>query len=240
MIASSYSYGLLSEEDEGMNTREKNLEYNEVARSKGLVDKFVENSDKDLVVSFCEDSGLSGKDILDVGCATGDIASVLHCKVGGSGLWWSYTGVDIDKVYLRSFADRNIPESDTKVGDATKLPVEDGTKDVVLLLFVLQHLTKKEGREAIAELKRVARPGASVIIAATVHPTECTKERPYAASELKNAGAPEIPTTTWNMDELVDVVEKSELKVEKRHQEDSQQKPLIKLYLRARNLTVTG
>jgi anaerobic selenocysteine-containing dehydrogenase len=91
----------------------------------------------------------------------------------------------------------------------------------------------------MAELKRVARPGASVIVAATVHPTGRTKERLYAASEVREAGAPEVHTTTWNRDELIDTMEKSTLRVVGRD-EILARPPLIKLYLCGpRPLTIT-
>jgi ubiquinone/menaquinone biosynthesis C-methylase UbiE len=215
-----------------MDTPKGILEYNKSVREKGLVKKYVENTDEAPVVSLCRATGLSDKDILDVGCATGAMASVLHAETRNSGLWRFYTGVDVDPAYLREFANRGIPNSGTKIGSATKLPVEDSSKDIVLFLFVLQHLSKQDGCVAIAELKRVARAGASVIIAATVHPTENTKEWLYAAEELVSAGAPEIHTTTWNKDELIDLVNTNALPIVD-SEEVSGRKPLIKLYLRA-------
>lgn len=56
---------------------------------------------------------------------------------------------------------------DTAVGDARSLDLEDGSVDAVLLLGPLYHLELRADRlRALAEARRVARPGSPVLVAA--------------------------------------------------------------------------
>lgn len=58
---------------------------------------------------------------------------------------------------------------EARVGDARALPVADGSADAVLLLGPLYHLTERRERvRALAEARRVVRPGGPVV-AATVN-----------------------------------------------------------------------
>jgi ubiquinone/menaquinone biosynthesis C-methylase UbiE len=102
-----------------------------------------------------------GEDVLDVGCGTGSLTFTLaarsRCK--------SITGIDFSPAYI-AFAQRK--NSDARIafeqGDACAMPYADRSFDCVMAMLVLHYV--REPKMAIAEMRRVARPGATV--AATV------------------------------------------------------------------------
>jgi SAM-dependent methyltransferase len=66
------------------------------------------------------------------------------------------TGVDSDPDRVAQ-ARREVPSAEVVQADAQMLPFEDGSFDAVLLTEVLEHLP--DDRAALAELRRVLRPG---------------------------------------------------------------------------------
>ena len=101
-----------------------------------------------------------GEDILDVGCGTGCLAGALSSRAQFRRL----LGVDFSPVYI-AHAARQITDSRTafEVGDACALNLPSGRFDRVLALLVLHFVPN--AHQAIAEMKRVARPGAVVAAA---------------------------------------------------------------------------
>lgn len=98
-----------------------------------------------------------GESVLDVGCGTGGLAAALmrRCEVE------RVLGVDLVPAYIeharRRLAD---PRAAFQVGDACALDLPDRTFDRVLSLLVLHFVP--DTTRAIAEMKRVAKPGATV------------------------------------------------------------------------------
>lgn len=98
-----------------------------------------------------------GERVLDVGCGTGRLsfAWLQRCRVQ------QLLGIDIAPAYV-DHANRHNAEGHAafEVGDACALACEDGRFDRVLSMLVLHFVPQP--RQAIAEMKRVARPGAVV------------------------------------------------------------------------------
>ncbi len=100
--------------------------------------------------------------VLDVGGATGVHAS-----------WLAERGY---RVHLVDLAPRHVAMAASELahlgvvaelGDARRLPVEDGSVEVVLLLGPLYHLTERDERlAALREALRAVRPGGLVVVAA--------------------------------------------------------------------------
>ena len=103
-----------------------------------------------------------GSRLLDVGCGTGDDAMALAELVGTSG---QVFGVDSSAVMIEAARQRAaglaLPVSFT-VGDAHRLAFADDTFDGCRADRIFQHLAQPD--QALAELVRVAKPGAAVVV----------------------------------------------------------------------------
>lgn len=98
-----------------------------------------------------------GERVLDVGCGTGHLAFALaeRCQIK------QLCGIDFAPAYIEhAKAHNRDPGIVFEVGDACALGFPDRSFDRVLSLLVLHFVPKAE--QAIAEMRRVARPGAVV------------------------------------------------------------------------------
>jgi demethylmenaquinone methyltransferase / 2-methoxy-6-polyprenyl-1,4-benzoquinol methylase len=91
-----------------------------------------------------------GDRVLDACCGTGDLA-VAAARAGGV-----VTGADFSQQMLAR-ARRKAPQLDWVQADATALPFEDGSFDVVTVGFGIRNLANLE--EGLGELARVLAPG---------------------------------------------------------------------------------
>jgi SAM-dependent methyltransferase len=86
--------------------------------------------------------------VLDVGCGNGNYVVDENRKK----IAWA-AGVDLDESYVK----KNICLDEIKIADLESLPFDDSTFDVVLSLWVLEHL--KNPGKAFEEVYRVLKPG---------------------------------------------------------------------------------
>ena len=91
--------------------------------------------------------------VMDVGCGPGASLETIAAS-GHAGV-----GVDFSHVLASAAATSGVP---AVVGDAEHLPIKGGCVDAVLVECVLSALPDKAG--AIAEVRRVLRPGGSLIL----------------------------------------------------------------------------
>jgi ubiquinone/menaquinone biosynthesis C-methylase UbiE len=98
---------------------------------------------------------------LDAACGTGRHAEWL------SAAGHATTGIDASPAML-DVARRRIPTAQFRIGDLTRLPVDDGSFDFVICALALTHL--ENPGPAIHEIARVARCGGRIVIA-DAHPT---------------------------------------------------------------------
>ncbi len=92
---------------------------------------------------------------LDVGCGDGRTAGVWAREHGRR-----YLGVDVSSEAVK--AAQAIGLDARKTDDATALPFPDNSFDVVTCIEVIEHLFLP--REAVAEMRRVLRPGGRLIV----------------------------------------------------------------------------
>ena len=114
-----------------------------------------------LAEPFLDFSGFAdGEEVLDVGCGTGALSFALAARTKIKGIY----GLDFSPEYIRYASHRNSdPQIEFKVGDACALPFPDRSFDRVLSLLML-HFVPQTNR-AVSEMRRVARPGATVAAA---------------------------------------------------------------------------
>ena len=96
--------------------------------------------------------------VLEVGVGTGQVAMRLHA----AGI--SMVGVDLSAAMLRKLVAKSGGAAPFPIvaGDATRMPLRDGTFDGVVMRHVL-HLIPS-WREAVEELVRVVRPGGIALV----------------------------------------------------------------------------
>ncbi len=99
-----------------------------------------------------------GMEVLDVGCGTGiQLDSYQHsgCRV---------TGIDASPAMLEVARHRLGEEASLTVGDAAAMPYPDRAFDLVLAATVLHEMPPRARPAALGEMKRVLRPGGSILL----------------------------------------------------------------------------
>ena len=106
----------------------------------------------------------NGERVLDVGCGTGSLTFALPKAADVS----EVAGIDFSPVFVEEAQRRNAdPRITIQQGDACALPFPDGYFDRALALLVLHFVPNAE--KAVAEMRRVVRPGGVVAAAVWDH-----------------------------------------------------------------------
>lgn len=101
-----------------------------------------------------------GERVLDVGCGTGSLTFALP----GFASLAAVTGIDATASFVAAARVRNTdPRLAFDVGDARVLPYADGSFDRAYSSLVLQFIP--DAAKAVAEMRRVVRPGGTVVAA---------------------------------------------------------------------------
>jgi ubiquinone/menaquinone biosynthesis C-methylase UbiE len=174
-----------------------------------------------------------GQRIVDVGCWNGSVATLAAESIGTDDPWRSYVGIDIVPEAVARFETVHGQRAGTgaRLGDVRALPLGDGQADVVLCLFVLQDLvSREEGERALAELARIARPGARGLIGLTVHATR-DEETAYVVRALRSQGVPEKLTYHWQRDEFLAAVRDRGFRIAHLDEFGPNERGFVELYL---------
>jgi SAM-dependent methyltransferase len=102
-----------------------------------------------------------GEQVLDAGSGTGSLTFALAARAPNTRI----SGVDFSAPYVEHAKARNGDNQriDFRVGDICALPFADASFDRVLSLLVLHFVPRAQ--DAVAQLRRVARPGATIAAA---------------------------------------------------------------------------
>ena len=122
--------------------------------------------------------------VIDLGCSSGYLLEDLRRALPDASL----IGVDLVAGGLRK-AHENVPDAELLQADACALPLQDASVDAAVSANLLEHVP--DDALALAELRRVLRPGARAVIVVPVGPGSYDyydrflgHERRYARGEL--------------------------------------------------------
>ena len=105
-----------------------------------------------------------GDRVLDIGCGPGYFARMLAEAVGPEG---SVVGIDAapEMIDYASRKARRLPNCTFQSGTAESLAFPDGTFDVVVSSLMMHHLPDEVRQQALGEMRRVLRPGGTLLLA---------------------------------------------------------------------------
>ncbi|MCC2626897.1 MAG: Methyltransferase type 11 [Thermomicrobiales bacterium] len=112
-----------------------------------------------------------GEDVLEVGCGTGEIAMRAKARTGPAG---AVAGIDPASEMIamaRQKASQAGVDIDYRVAAVEALPFLDATFDAVVSSLMLHHLPEDLKPRALAEVRRVLKPGGRLVVVDFKRPT---------------------------------------------------------------------
>ena len=112
-----------------------------------------------------------GESVLEVGCGTGEMAMRARARSGPRG---AVAGIDpsLEMIAVaRRKAARAKLDIDYRVASVEALPFADATFDVVLSSLMMHHLPEDLKPRALAEIRRVLKPGGRLLVVDLTEPT---------------------------------------------------------------------
>lgn len=105
-----------------------------------------------------------GDRVLDVGCGPGSLTRMLARAVGAEGAAVGIDAAPENTEYATRKA-RRLPNCSFQPGTAESLDFPDGGFDLVVSSLVMHHLPEESRLQAVREMRRVLRPGGTLLLA---------------------------------------------------------------------------
>jgi len=133
-------------------------------RNKYAFQKYKHKTEADFLKNTLKSIKKDKIKILDVGCGTGRMLP----EIFSIGKEIEYFGLDTSKEMVKHLKEKAKKlslgkEVKVKIGDASKLPFNNGTFDVVFTYHLLWHIPKENQREVIKEMERVTKKGGFIV-----------------------------------------------------------------------------
>ncbi len=104
--------------------------------------------------------------VLDLGCGTGHLIKELHDEIGKTGMEAALHGIDIGEASIREckeyLACSGLPGIDVKEGDGARMPLPEGSIDMVVSSLSMHHWSKPDA--VLAEIHRVLKTGGRMVL----------------------------------------------------------------------------
>jgi len=97
--------------------------------------------------------------LLDIGCNVGELLTYCQALYPATRL----SGIEINSDALAK-ARQSLPGADLRAASAEQLPFPDSSFDCVTCIEVLEHIPAKTRAQALAEMRRVVRPGGRLVL----------------------------------------------------------------------------
>jgi ubiquinone/menaquinone biosynthesis C-methylase UbiE len=132
-----------------------------ISRGAEAYDRYMGRWSARLAPLFLDFAGLAARErVLDVGCGTGNLAFAIAARPGIV----SVDAIDYEEQFVLALRRRNTDQRITAHrGDACALPFMDATFDRALSMLVLHFVS--DASRAVAEMRRVVRPGGIAAVA---------------------------------------------------------------------------
>jgi ubiquinone/menaquinone biosynthesis C-methylase UbiE len=150
----------------------------------------------------------NGKKILDAGCGYGRISKELisifpRLKVGG---------VDLCQEYVKMYNRDLLPKAKAVCGSLEKLPFDNSTFDVTIVVAALMYLQGNQQCQAMMEIARVTRPGGRIVI---IEPTILSKFFFYLGKlwKFSKSDKSETKTTVYQIGKIKKLMFRSKIKL---------------------------
>lgn len=153
---------------------------------------------------------LKDKEILEIGCGSGRISSILSAQAN------LLTAIDPDEKAILQAAE-DFPEIDFRIGSGESLNFEDNSFDIVIFTLSLHH---QNSESALIEASRILKNGGQILVIEPVAEGEIEqifsflvnedKEKAIAQKSIKNSGLSllkeEYFSADWVFDNEADLI----------------------------------
>jgi ubiquinone/menaquinone biosynthesis C-methylase UbiE len=128
-----------------------------------------------------------GEVLVDIGTGRGELLVAAIAAGGARAIGLDYATSAIEMARRTVQAHGGDPRIELALADARRLPVADGTADLVTLLDVVEHLSPSELAVTLGEARRVLRPGGRIFV--HTFPSRLIYDVTYRALRLAWLGA---------------------------------------------------